>query len=312
MNAGELLLRAIAADPSDAVAWLALADWLEEGGQAERAELLRVHRAVHAGGGDEGRLRGLLAAGVRPAGPGFAHPSGMRFRLIPAGRFLMGADGDDPLAHPDERPRRPVTITRPFWAGVYPVTQAQYQGLAGTNPSSFRPGGRRKRLNFASLPVERVDFADAEAFCRLLGPEYRLPTEAEWEYACRAGTTTRYHFGDDLTADDANANNWQKRPSPVGEFAPNGWGLYDTHGNVWEWTADWYEDGYYGTGPDSDPAGPPGGSSRVTRGGGWGAHPGRVTASCRGTVTPRSRYDCNGFRVVRDFAPAPPSVAGPA
>jgi formylglycine-generating enzyme required for sulfatase activity len=160
----------------------------------------------------------------------------MKFRQIPAGTFTMGdASGDD-----DETPHE-VTLTKPFKMGVHEVTQAQYEQLMGTNPSEFKG---------AENPVERVSWEDAVEFCRRLselpaekeaGHVYRLPTEAEWEYACRAGTTTNFGFGDDDSEAGYYAwvfGNSDRKTHPVGNKLPNAWGLYDMHGNVREWCKD--------------------------------------------------------------------------
>jgi len=177
---------------------------------------------------------------------------GMKFKLIPAGKFTMGGllpiEGDD--AHE-------VTLTKPFKMGVHEVTQAQYEQVMGSNPSKFEG---------ADNPVENVSWLEALEFCRKLsalpaekaaGNVYRLPTEAEWEYACRAGTTTQFSFGDDDSdlGDYAwYADNSDDKTHPVGSKQPNAWGLYDMHGNVWEWCLDWHGD--YPSGAVTDPTGP--------------------------------------------------------
>jgi len=190
---------------------------------------------------------------------------GMLLVPIPAGTFTMGeANGDG-----DETPHQ-VTLTQSFHLGQYEVTQEQYEKVMGKNPSNFK-GGQN--------PVDQVDWNDAVEFCRKLsalpaekkaGYVYRLPTEAEWEYACRAGTTTKYSFGDsesELSDYDWNNKNSGFISHPVGGKKPNGWGLYDMHGNVFEWCQDWYGEDYYGKSPVADPRGPTSGSSRVARGG---------------------------------------------
>ena len=184
----------------------------------------------------------------------------MKFKLIPAGTFTMG-DGDD--AHD-------VTLTKPFKMGVHEVTQAQYEQVMGVNLSKYKG---------ADNPVENVSWDDAVEFCRKLselpaekaaGNVYRLPTEAEWEYACRAGTTTKYSFGDDeskLGDYGWFSENSGTKPHPVGGKKPNAWGLYDMYGNVWEWCQDLYGD--YPSGTVTDRTGAAQGSYRVGRGGGW-------------------------------------------
>ena len=220
---------------------------------------------------------------------------GMLLVPIPAGTFTMGeANGDD-----NETPHK-VTLTQPFHLGQYEVTQEQYEKVMGTNPSNFK-GGQN--------PVEQVDWNDAVEFCRKLsalpaekkaGYVYRLPTEAEWEYACRAGTTTRYSFGDsdsqlgDYAWYDKNS---EDTTHPVGGKKPNGWGLYDMHGNVWEWCQDWY--GSYPRGSATDPTGAASGSIRVSRGGGWNLISDYCRSAYRYWRTPDFRGIYLGFRVLR-------------
>ena len=189
---------------------------------------------------------------------------GMKLRLIPAGTFTMG-DADGPR---EEKPPHQVTLTRPFYIGVYEVTNAQYKRVMAKIPSEQKHDGR---------PVEQVSWQDAMEFCeklsqlpeeRKVGRVYRLPTEAEWEYACRAGTTTKYSFGDvdsQLGYYGWFSGNADEQTHPVGLKKPNGWGLYDMHGNVWEWCNDFY--GYYPDGAVTDPQGLLSGSGRVLRGG---------------------------------------------
>ncbi|MGI9441179.1 MAG: formylglycine-generating enzyme family protein [Rubripirellula sp.] len=199
--------------------------------------------------------------------PKSAESIGMEFKLIPAGTFIMG-EGDQ--AHE-------VTLTKPFKIGVHEVTQAQYEQVMGVNPSKYKGSDN---------PVETVSWEAAVEFCRKLselpaekeaGNGYRLPTEAEWEYACRAGTTTKYSFGDDesnLSGYGWYLDNYGDKHHPVGSKQPNVWGLYDMHGNVWEWCQDWKED--YPEGAVTDvlsgsaiPTGPASGQYRVIRGGSW-------------------------------------------
>jgi len=213
---------------------------------------------------------------------------GMKFKLIPAGKFTMGG-GDE--AHE-------VTLTKPFMLGTYEVTQAQYQQVMGTNPSNFKG---------ASNPVEQVNWHDAVEFCRKLskrpaekaaGRVYRLPTEAQWEYACRAGTTTKYSFGDDVSQLGDYAWFWEtpsRTTHPVGSKLPNAWRLHDMHGNVREWCQDWY-----GAYPDlavTDPSGAGSGSYRVRRGGSWGNNAELCRSANRDPREPSFRYDSTGFRV---------------
>jgi formylglycine-generating enzyme required for sulfatase activity len=181
--------------------------------------------------------------------------------------------------------------------GKYEVTQAQWEAVMGYNPSAWR--GQR------NLPVEQVSWEDAQEFLRRLNTEegvarYRLPTEAEWEYAARAGTTTAYSFGSDVSRLDEYAwygGNAAHTSHPVGQLKPNAWGLHDMHGNVWEWVHDWYAT--YPTGAVTDPQGPASGVSRVFRGGGRSNVAWRCRSSSRGYRPPESRLDAVGFRVLR-------------
>jgi formylglycine-generating enzyme required for sulfatase activity len=213
---------------------------------------------------------------------------GMKLSVIPAGTFIMG-EGDD--AHE-------VTLTKPFMLGTYEVTQGQYQRVIGTNPSQFKG---------ASNPVEQVSWNDAVEFCRKLselpaeraaGNVYRLPTEAEWEYACRAGTTTKYSFGNQEKRLGNYAwfrENSGVKTHPVGMKLPNALGLFDVHGNVWEWCQDWYES--YPRGAVTDPTGAASGSDRVIRGYGWYGIAGGCRSAYRGRGKPSIRYVSRGFRV---------------
>jgi formylglycine-generating enzyme required for sulfatase activity len=229
----------------------------------------------------------------------------MVFALVPAGSFRMGAPESDSLAFPPERPPRRVTISRPFYLGVYEVTQGQYEQVMGKNPSQFHAdnGGSRDH------PVEKVSWVDAMEFCRRLserpaerdaGRIYRLPTEAEWEYACRAGKETRYSFGDDPADLAHNAwfqGNAQGRTHPVGRFPPNAWGLCDMHGNVWEWCADLFDPDYYQYGPATDPPGALKADRRVLRGGSWYNNGQWCRASSRASFSATVREPYVGFRV---------------
>ena len=189
---------------------------------------------------------------------------GMKLKLIPAGEFMMGSPESVDDADDRAKPQHKVRITKPFHLGVHEVTQAEYEKVMGKNPSNFK-GARN--------PVEQVSWKDAVEFCKRLTAKesmtYRLPTEAEWEYAYRAGTTTRYSFGDDPASLGEYAwygDNSEKKTHPVGEKKPNTWGLHDMHGNVWEWCADWYDRDYYADSPADDPLGPEAGLCRVRPG----------------------------------------------
>ena len=221
--------------------------------------------------------------------------------LIPAGRFRMGSPAKEKDREGNEA-QHWVMITRLFYMGKHEVTQEQWEKVMGTDPSNFKG---------AKNPVECVSWGDSQAFLKKLnglgkGPgQFRLPTEAEWEWACRAGTRTRFCSGetDEALADVAwfNANSGNTT-HPVGTRKPNAWGLHDLHGNVWEWCADWYDSSYglqstaYSL--HTDPAGPATGSSRVLRGGSWGNDPRGCRSTYRGGVGPDVRYDVVGLRVV--------------
>jgi formylglycine-generating enzyme required for sulfatase activity len=177
------------------------------------------------------------------------NPLGMKLNLIPPGEFAMGSPKSEPGRWDDET-QHLVKITKPFYLSAHEVTQAQYEQVMGKNPSYFSVSGNGKGRvsgDTSQLPVERVSWNDAVEFCRKLsdeeGVEYRLPTEAEWEYACRAGTTTAYSFGNDVAQLGEYAwyaDNSENTSHAVGEKKPNAWGLYDMHGNVWEWCQDWF------------------------------------------------------------------------
>lgn len=219
---------------------------------------------------------------------------GMEFMLIPDGEFLMGAeDGEE-----NEKPVHRVRITKPFYLGKYPVTQEQWQMVMGNNPSHFTGNLIR--------PVENVSWNDAQKFLQQLsareeGMSYRLPTEAEWEYAARAGATTAYCFGDDpkllgqYAWYDENSGN---TTHPVGQLKPNGWGLYDVHGNVWEWVQDWYDVAYYQSSPADDPLGPQQGQMRMLRGGAYWDDQWFARCAFRRRNEPHHRDDYIGVRVV--------------
>ncbi|MEW6125430.1 MAG: bifunctional serine/threonine-protein kinase/formylglycine-generating enzyme family protein [Acidobacteriota bacterium] len=214
------------------------------------------------------------------------------FVLIPAGEFMMGADA----SKDNERPVHPVKITKPFEMGKYQVTQELWQAVMGNNPSYFK--------GEANLPVESVSWEDVQVFIEKLnakndGYVYRLPTEAEWEYACRAGRSE--HLTEKLSEVAWYEDNSYEKTHPVGQKKPNDWGLYDMQGNVWEWCHDWYSDDYYRQSPTIDPIGKGEGSSRVIRGGAWGYGVSSLRPTSRGCIPPSiGPYDI-GFRLVRNF-----------
>ena len=223
--------------------------------------------------------------------PTFSNSIGMEFVLIPAGTFMMGSPDSDTEARDDEKPAHHVTISQPFYLGKYPVTQAQWEAVMSNNPSQFK--------GHPTQPAGGVSWDDALAFLHKLneregGGDYCLPTEAQWEYACRAGTETpRYHS-------DVNAIAWYKENSktrlqPVGQKLPNAWGLYDMLGNVSEWCHDGRR--VYTTVAAVDPMGPTSASTfRVFRGGGWYLHARDVRAANRNRIRSGLRFDYLGFR----------------
>jgi uncharacterized protein (TIGR02996 family) len=312
MSTLDSLLAGIMADPLEETRWLVLADWLEENNNSRQAELLRLHRRLLATCCEpdahperaewQARVVELLESRVRPCVPrhSLTLPGGVALAgvFIPPGSFLMGGS-----QHESEQPVHRVTLTAGFFMSVRQVTQAQWEAVMGTNPSHFKGPIR---------PVEKVSWDDCQAFCTKLTAyqsgtaTVRLPTEAEWEYACRAGTTTHYHFGDVPSADKANykgLETWngsmkgkhRKQTTDVGEFSPNVWGIFDLHGNVWEWCEDCYAR-YTGddqTNPCVSNDGP-----RMKRGGSWTDHPEHCRAASRSWAGRVFRgWGSHGFRV---------------
>jgi formylglycine-generating enzyme required for sulfatase activity len=215
---------------------------------------------------------------------------------IPAGKFMMGSPASEARGEDDEK-QHEVKITKPSYMAATEVTQEQYEAVMGANRSDFKG---------AKNPVECVSWDEAAEFCRRLsertGRTVRLPTEAEWEYACRAGSTAAFCFGDyesGLGEYAWYASNSDSSSHPVGQKRANAWGLYDMHGNVEEWCADWY--GPYGAGSAVDPCGPDSGKFRVLRGGAWDDSPRQCRSAYRDWLTPDFRLDGLGFRVVVDF-----------
>ena len=225
---------------------------------------------------------------------------GMKLKLIPTGEFMMGSLDSDNWAASFERAQHKVRITKPFYLGVHEVTQAEYAKVMGKKPSGSRTAG-------ADSPMTRVSWDDAVEFCKRLTAKesmtYRLPTEAEWEYACRAGSTTRYSFGDDPTSLHkfawylGNYDRKQRKEPAVGEKRPNAWGLYDMHGNSWEWCADWWSADYYARSPTDDPTGPTAGAYHVFRGGCRFSDMRRCRSADRSGNPPDAYNREHGFRV---------------
>jgi len=223
--------------------------------------------------------------------------------LIPAGSFYMGSPTSEKNRRDNEGPLRKVQITKSFYMGMYEVTQGQYIAVMEASPSHF---------NDRKLPAYDILWDEAVAFCDKVGRGARLPTEAEWEYACRAGTQTRFSHGDDLDGSQLGEYAWyransqrpgQSKPTPrdihyPGQKKPNQFGLYDMHGNVGEWCADWYEYGYRNA-ESINPTGPSEGKVRVVRGGIWYATLPNCRSASRDWVPPSSRVYV-GFRIVLD------------
>ncbi len=241
-------------------------------------------------------------------------PDGIPMDLvwIPGGSFLMGRAPLERDAHDDEAPQHGVTLTQGFWMGMREVTQAQWRAVMGTTPWA----GKKYVVEGPDMPAVHVSWDDAQDFAKrlgeLTGKAFRLPTEAEWERACRADTTTRFYWGDDAGISDIDENAWWKRnvltteekhARPVGTKKANPWGLCDMAGNVFEWCADWYAP--YPAGPVADPAGPETGKQKVVRGGSWMTIAGNGRSARRGHDAPGSAYEDLGFRLVA----SPPPVA---
>jgi len=223
---------------------------------------------------------------------------GIRFAYIPAGTFWMGSPEDEPGRNEDESLHK-VRLTKGFYMQITPVTQGQWEAVMGNNPSHFKEAG-------PDAPVEQVSWEEAQKFIEALNfradsYHLRLPTEAEWEYACRAGTQTEYHFGNypaDLDWNDWHDENSGGKTHPVCQLKPNAWGLYDIHGNVAEWCQDWYGD--YPNRPMTDPTGPEFGARRVIRGGSWDYNAGGCRSAVRYWSSPSSRGSLLGFRVLAE------------
>ena len=217
------------------------------------------------------------------------------FILIQPGSFIMGSPEDENYRWDDETQHK-VTITKPFYMQSTSVTQEQWQSVMESNPSYFKG---------ENLPVEQISWNDVQEFIQRLNQRdegvYRLPTEAEWEYCCRAGSQSAFYFGDNEAELDDYA--WYEKNSngqthPVGQKKPNAWGLYDMHGNVYEWCQNWYDD--YPSKVVCDPQGPPKGVYRVYRGGGWYLEARYARSAFRNGYSPDFRYSALGFRLVKE------------
>ena len=276
--------------------------------------------------------------------------TGMKLTLIPAGTFTMGSPASEVERSAEEGPQHMVRISQPFYMGVYEVTQGEYEQVMGVNPSNFSKSNvgssKLSGQDTSQFPVELVAWYDAIEFCNSLsakdgltayytltnvtrkgqapkdsiasamvsvsgGRGYRLPTEAEWEYACRANTTTPFHFGSTLNGDQANVNGsapygtttpgkYWARSMTVGSYLANAFGLSDMHGNVWEWCEDVYHEKVYANraGTTIDPLVQNGSEYRVLRGGSWDNSSEDARSAGRNSGTPEGRSNVSGFRVV--------------
>ncbi|MEB3295575.1 MAG: formylglycine-generating enzyme family protein [Synechococcales bacterium] len=244
--------------------------------------------------------------------------------LIPPGQFLMGSPHNELERQPSEGPQHLVTIQQPFFMGQYQVTQAQWEQVAKMKQVKRKLKAKPSHFNGNNLPVEQISWLDAEEFCLRLSAHtkrnYRLPSEAEWEYACRAGTTTPFHFGETIDAKLANyqaqdqkslrwsgkygrgvLGEYRAKTTPVGTFPANNFGLYDMHGNVWEWCLDHWHDNYQGAPTDGsawiDPAAGEN-AHRILRGGSWFSAPWWCRSAFRVRDSADYRNNFFGFRVV--------------
>ncbi len=295
---------------------LILADWLDEHDRPDEAELMRLHVALLATCCDpknhpervrqQARIVELLAAGVRPCLPrqtiALAKGVDMTFAWIAPGTFRMGSPSEEPERFEDETLHE-VTLAQGFYFGIHAVSQAQWQAVMGDNPSHFKGKNR---------PVEQVSWEDCQAFCTKLsqreGKRYGLPSEAEWEYACRAGTTTPFFLGDTLSTEQANYDGnypykegaqgeYREQTTPVGIFPPNAWGLFDMHGNIFEWCKDEYRP--YGDVNTTDTMETDNRieDARILRGGSWSYNASICRAAYRAWFAPPARFNYFGFRV---------------
>lgn len=250
--------------------------------------------------------------------------TGMQFVKISGGCFQMGQtstetrllkkampyEQDYKKYYTDELPRHEVCVDD-FWIGRQEVTQGQWKKVMGSNPAHFNENNK--------LPMEKVSWFAAQRFMKKINERheklyFRLPTEAEWEYAARAGSETPFHTGLTITTDQANFNGiytfganlkgeYRKKTVPTGSFKPNDFGLFDLHGNVWEWCSDWYDGDYYRSSTSKNPTGPEDGTMKVMRGGSWFHYAGNIRSATRYKNKPDGEYADTGFRVVRSSKP---------
>jgi uncharacterized protein (TIGR02996 family) len=372
MNEQALLEATLANPVEDLATWLVLADWLEEHHQPERAELVRLGHDPHyrpdlSPAEKARRARQLLREGVRPCVATRTAPAGLTMALIPAGSFAMGSPPDEVGRQEAEGPVHRVTISRAFFLGIWPVTVGQFRAFIDqtgwqTDAESqggsalwrqeqwvFDPQANWRNPGFSQgddHPVVCVSWNDARAFCHWLFEQdpaylYRLPTEAEWEWACRTWAGQKpFHSGDVLGADLANCDGEEApyggappwaflaRTTRAGSYPPNAWGLHDLHGNVLEWCHDRYAADYYPNSPGEDPAGPQDGfewviwfdvnnlgrpplapsrrsdGARSLRGGSWLADAAFCRSACRHSMPPHRSACTTGFRVAALRRPA--------
>jgi len=235
----------------------------------------------------------------------YTNSIGMTFILLPTGTFMMGSPSDEPSRNKHNENQHQVILTQPFYMQLTEVTQAQWEAVMGSNPSYFS--------GCPTCPVEHVTWYDVQTFIRYMNARgegtYNLPTEAQWEYAARAGSTTAFYnggFTPDVSGYDPNLDviGWYRYNSgyethPVAQKTPNVWGLYDMSGNVWEWCRDWYSDSYYDLGTMIDPTGPSSGLYRVVRGGSLGEFPSCCRSAYRNGFIPDVENGGTGFRLMR-------------
>jgi len=264
--------------------------YVEVGGKAVKAAKPAVGKKTSAGSMGEGLSKAEKQAKLleEDLGKGVK----LEMTLIPAGKFMMGSPASEKGRY-DNETQHEVTLTKSYYMGKYEVTQEQWEAVMGDNPS-YTVG--------AKLPVTDVSWNDCKKFIKKLNGitkgKYRLPTEAEWEYACRAGTSTAYSFGAKITPKDANYDDSKLgKPVEVGSYKPNAFGLYDMHGNVWEWCEDRYAK--YLAGAVMDPKGPAKGECRVLRGGSFLNDVLLARSSFRNYDSPTGRCDLDGFRLAR-------------
>jgi len=315
------LLAGIVARPDELDRWLVLADWLEDQGDP-RAELARLRYLLHVEldhpEADTRRARqlALLEAGLAPVVPTWTNALGMRFALVLPGSFLMGSPASE-WGRYDDEVLHAATLTEPFYLGVFPITVGEFDKFVQATTYTTEAEKENDSITWrepgfaqnSRHPVVCVSWNDAQAMVVWLNQVegdtdlvYALPTEAQWEYACRAGSTKAYFWGDDpnqLGGQGWFSDNSGDKTHPVKSKKPNPWGLHQMHGNVWEWCADWY--GSYPSVAVEDPPGPSSGSSHVCRGGGWDRGARDCRAAFRGFSAPADEYNLPalGLRLAR-------------